>query len=47
VGFTYDAMLDAIFITISSKHANHASMALGWFGANLVVDLSLVAPFTF
>jgi hypothetical protein len=47
MGFTCDAMLDAIFITSDSKHANHASMALGWFGANLVVGLLLATPFTF
>jgi hypothetical protein len=47
VGFTYDAMLDAIFITNTSKCANHASMALGWFGANLVANPLLIAPFTF
>jgi hypothetical protein len=47
VGFTCDAMLDAILVTSASKCANHASMALGWFGANLVADPLLVAPFTF
>jgi hypothetical protein len=40
-------MLDAIFVTSASKHANHASMALGWFGIDLVADLLLVAPFAF
>jgi hypothetical protein len=47
VGFTYDAMLDAIFVTYASKYANCASMALGWFGTNLVAGLLLAAFFTF
>ncbi len=47
MGFTCDTMLDAILITNASKHTNHASMALGWFGANLVADPLLVAPLTF
>jgi hypothetical protein len=47
MGFTYDAMLNAIFIINTSICANHACMALGWFGANLVVDPLLVAPFAF
>jgi hypothetical protein len=38
-------MLDAIFITNASKHANHASMTLSWFGVDLVVDLLLAVPF--
>jgi hypothetical protein len=41
MGFTYDTMLDAMFVTSASKCANHASMALGWFGVDLVVDLLL------
>jgi hypothetical protein len=40
-------MLEAILVTNASKHANHASMALGWFGANLVVDPPFVVPFPF
>jgi hypothetical protein len=40
-------MLDVILVTNASKHANHASMALGWFGANLVANPLLAAPFTF
>jgi len=38
-----DTMLDAILITNTSKCANHASMALGWFGTDLVVGLLLAA----
>jgi hypothetical protein len=34
-------------ITNASKHANHASMALGWFGVNLMGGLVLAAPFAF
>jgi hypothetical protein len=40
-------MLDAILVTSASKRANCASMALGWFGVDLVANLLLVAPFTF
>jgi hypothetical protein len=47
VGFTCDAMLDAIFITSAFKCANRVSMALGWFGIDLVVDPLLAAPFAF
>jgi hypothetical protein len=47
VGFTYDAMMDAIFVTSTSKCANRASMALGLFGNDLMADLLLAAPFTF
>jgi hypothetical protein len=47
MGFTYDAILDAIFIISGSKHAKCASMAFSWFGANLVVDPLLATPFTF
>jgi len=47
MGFTYDAMLDAILITNTSKHANYASMALGWFKVDLVTNLLLVAPLSF
>jgi hypothetical protein len=47
VGFTCAAMLDAMFITNVSKHANHASMTLSWFRVDLVVDLSLAVPFAF
>jgi hypothetical protein len=42
VGFTYVAMLDAILVTNASKCANCATMALGWFGNNLVAT-----PFAF
>jgi hypothetical protein len=47
VGFTYVTMLDAILITNASKRANHASMALGWFGVELVVGPLLAPLFTF
>jgi hypothetical protein len=40
-------MLDAILVTSAFKYANHASMALGWFGVNLMVGPLLVAPFAF
>jgi hypothetical protein len=40
-------MLDAIFVTNTSKHANYASMALGWFRVDLVDGLLLAAPFAF
>jgi hypothetical protein len=47
MGFTYATMLDAILITSASKHANHACLALGWFGTNLVGDPLLATPFAF
>jgi len=40
-------MLDAILVTNDFDHANHASMVLGWFEANLVVNLLLATPFSF
>jgi hypothetical protein len=40
-------MLDTILVTNTSKSANHASMALGWFGVDLVADPLLATPFTF
>jgi len=40
-------LLEAILIINASKRANHASMVLGWFGANLVVDPPLVLLFYF
>ncbi len=47
MGFIYATMLDAIFVTSTSKHTNCASMALSWFGVDLMVDLLLAAPFAF
>jgi hypothetical protein len=47
MGFTCVAMLNAILVTNASKHANHVSMALGWFGVYLVTDTLLVAPLAF
>jgi hypothetical protein len=47
MGFTYATMFDAILVTSASKCANRASMALGWFGVDLVVSPLLVAPFAF
>jgi hypothetical protein len=49
MGFAYVAMLDAILLTNASKRANHASMALGWFGVDLMVGLLLATflPFNF
>jgi hypothetical protein len=47
MGFTFAAMLDAKHVTNTSKHANHASMALGWFEVDLVVGLLLATPFAF
>jgi hypothetical protein len=38
---------NSIFVTNASKHANRASMVLGWFGADLVVNPPLVIPFPF
>jgi hypothetical protein len=40
-------MLEAILVTNASKHANHASMVLGWLGTDLVVDPLLALPFPF
>jgi hypothetical protein len=40
-------MLDAILVTNAFDHANHASMLLGWFRANLVVNLLLATFFSF
>jgi hypothetical protein len=40
-------MLDATFVTNASKCANCASMALGWFGVDLVADFLSATPFTF
>jgi hypothetical protein len=40
-------MLNAILITNASKHANRASMGLGWFGINLMANFLLAPPFTF
>jgi len=47
MGFTCATMLDAIFVTNAPKCANRASMALGWFGVDLVVDPLLATPFAF
>jgi hypothetical protein len=47
VGFTNVAILDAILLTNVSKRANCASMALGWFGINLVAGPLLATPFAF
>jgi hypothetical protein len=47
MGFTCGTMLGGILVISASKRVNHASMALGWFGADLVVRLLLVTLFTF
>jgi hypothetical protein len=47
MGFTYVAMLYAILITNTFKHANCASKALGWFGVDLVAGPLLATPSTF
>jgi hypothetical protein len=47
MGFTYASMLDAIFVTNTSKCANRASKALGWFGVDLVVNPLLATTFAF
>jgi len=47
MGFTYVAMLDVILVINASKCTNHASMALGWFGVDLVASPLLATPFIF
>jgi hypothetical protein len=47
MGCTYATMLDAILVINTSKHANHAYMALGWFGVDLVGGFLLATPFAF
>jgi hypothetical protein len=47
VRVTYATMMDAIFVSSASKHANRASMALGWFGVNLVAGPLLATPSAF
>ncbi len=47
MGFTCATMFDAILVSNASKRENHASVALGWFGVDLVVDPLLGTPFVF
>jgi hypothetical protein len=47
MGFIYATMLDAILVTNAFKCANHASMELGWFEADLVANPLLATLFAF
>jgi hypothetical protein len=47
MGFICATILDAILVTNASKHANCASIVLGWFGASLVVSPLLTTTFAF